>query len=414
MTLLPSAHPISYPYHTKETNSDSFYSPSVTKNDKFHDASISPSLIQSIQIPLVQNKTKHVIPPFHLPFGQPLSTPKRDQRDKKIFALVRHLYGMQPFLQEAQFVPVSKACGLPRYLNMAFFREIDALEDSNDCVSFAQFIRGWLTLSYGRHDDESLIFNILKRPGYNFLSPEDFLPVLEDIVLNHPGLQSLAENPMFQERYIETVICRIYYDGRCPSGKMTLTQFRHSKFTDRIKKLGPNVDLNTTQDFFSYKHFYVLYCKFWVLDTDHDLMISQHDLIKYNQATLSLWTVQRIMMCGKIAAFSQNCQSTWDKMATLTYLDFIWFLLSEADKSTPMAIDYWFRCMDADGTGVLTRYDLSQFWEDQDIRQRFYGIGAEDRIRFDDVLQQMNDLIQPKTPYQFQLRDLKRNGTLAI
>ena len=28
-------------------------------------------------------------------------------------------------------------------------------------------------------------------------------------------------------------------------------------------------------DYFSYKHFYVLYCRFWELDTDHDGVISK-------------------------------------------------------------------------------------------------------------------------------------------
>ena len=29
-------------------------------------------------------------------------------------------------------------------------------------------------------------------------------------------------------------------------------------------------------DYFSYKHFYVLYCRFWELDTDHDGVISRY------------------------------------------------------------------------------------------------------------------------------------------
>jgi len=29
-------------------------------------------------------------------------------------------------------------------------------------------------------------------------------------------------------------------------------------------------------DYFSYKHFYVLYCRFWELDTDHDGIISKY------------------------------------------------------------------------------------------------------------------------------------------
>lgn len=41
-------------------------------------------------------------------------------------------------------------------------------------------------------------------------------------------------------------------------------------------------DINQITDYFSYEHFYVIYCKFWELDTDHDLYINQKDLSRYN------------------------------------------------------------------------------------------------------------------------------------
>lgn len=41
-------------------------------------------------------------------------------------------------------------------------------------------------------------------------------------------------------------------------------------------------DINQITDFFSYEHFYVVYCKFWELDKDHDLYISRDDLTRHN------------------------------------------------------------------------------------------------------------------------------------
>ena len=35
-------------------------------------------------------------------------------------------------------------------------------------------------------------------------------------------------------------------------------------------------------DYFSYEHFYVIYCKFWELDADHDLLIDENDLMRHN------------------------------------------------------------------------------------------------------------------------------------
>lgn len=41
-------------------------------------------------------------------------------------------------------------------------------------------------------------------------------------------------------------------------------------------------DVNQLTEFFSYEHFYVIYCKFWELDTDHDLYVDQRDLAQHN------------------------------------------------------------------------------------------------------------------------------------
>jgi serine/threonine-protein phosphatase 2A regulatory subunit B'' len=80
--------------------------------------------------------------------------------------------------------------------------------------------------------------------------------------------------------------------------------------------------------------------------------------------------------------------------------------------------------MDEDGDGILSSYELEEYWRDQMTQQLSYNNDTfgketsssddeEDLIRFDDILRQMNDLIQPEQPGQFRLRDLKRNGYLA-
>jgi len=49
-----------------------------------------------------------------------------------------------------------------------------------------------------------------------------------------------------------------------------------------IRLLEVEDDINQITDFFSYEHFYVIYCKFWELDKDHDLLISKEDLCRHN------------------------------------------------------------------------------------------------------------------------------------
>lgn len=46
--------------------------------------------------------------------------------------------------------------------------------------------------------------------------------------------------------------------------------------------------------YFSYEHFYVIYCKFWELDQDHDFLIDRDDLAHYSQGALSLQIIDRV------------------------------------------------------------------------------------------------------------------------
>lgn len=40
------------------------------------------------------------------------------------------------------------------------------------------------------------------------------------------------------------------------------------------------------------------------------------------------------------------------------YEDFVWFILSEEDKTSDTSLEYWFRCCDLDGDGKLTASEL--------------------------------------------------------
>jgi hypothetical protein len=102
----------------------------------------------------------------------------------------------------------------------------------------------------------------------------------------HPGLAFLESTPEFQEKYARTVIARIFYvldptARRCIDGR----QLRRSNLLDAFHTVDIEEDINMVNDYFSYEHFYVLYCKFWELDTDHDFLLSRPDLNKLTDLT---------------------------------------------------------------------------------------------------------------------------------
>ena len=50
---------------------------------------------------------------------------------------------------------------------------------------------------------------------------------------------------------------------------------------------------------------------------------------------------------------------------SMAYSEFVWFILSEEDKGTHTAAEFWFRIMDRDGDGLITLEDLEFFYKEQ-------------------------------------------------
>lgn len=85
------------------------------------------------------------------------------------------------------------------------------------------------------------------------------------------------------------VIARIFYCvNRSWSGRITSSELRKSNFLAVVSLLDEEDDINQITEYFSYEHFYVIYCKFWELDKDHDLIIDKQDLSKHNDGGMFL------------------------------------------------------------------------------------------------------------------------------
>ncbi|XP_073920296.1 serine/threonine-protein phosphatase 2A regulatory subunit B'' subunit beta isoform X4 [Castor canadensis] len=290
------------------------------------------------------------------------------------------------------------ACGCPLYWKGPLF--YGAGGDRTGSVSVHKFVAMWRKILHNCHDEASRFVHLLMSPGCNYLVQEDFVPFLQDVVNTHPGLSFLKEASEFHSRYITTVIQRIFYTvNRSWSGRITCTELRRSSFLQNVALLEEEADINQLTEFFSYEHFYVIYCKFWELDTDHDLLIDAQDLARHNDHAISSKMIDRIFS-GAVTR-GRKVQ----KEGKISYADFVWFLISEEDKKTPTSIEYWFRCMDLDGDGALSMFELEYFYEEQ--CRRLDGMAIE-ALPFEDCLCQMLDLVKPHTEGKITLRDLKQ------
>ncbi|MCD9639137.1 hypothetical protein HAX54_023491 [Datura stramonium] len=296
-----------------------------------------------------------------------------------------------------EFKPITKEiCKLPSFFSTALFKKIDV--DRTGIITRDVFVDYWVNGNMLTKDISTQIYTILKQPDLKHLTQDDFKPVLRELLAAHPGLEFLRNTPEFQERYAETVIYRIFfYVNRLGDGHLTLRELKRSDLIAAMQHADEEEDINKVLRYFSYEHFYVIYCKFWELDTDHDFLIDKENLIRYGNHALTYRIVDRI--------FSQVPRKFTSKVeGKMGYEDFVYFILSEEDKTSEPSLEYWFKCIDLDGNGVLTRNEMQFFYEEQLHRMECMG---QEPVLFEDILCQMVDMISPEDESYFMLRDLK-------
>ncbi|XP_013414991.1 serine/threonine-protein phosphatase 2A regulatory subunit B'' subunit beta isoform X1 [Lingula anatina] len=334
------------------------------------------------------------VPKFYFPMGPPVAREENDAMLQRVAEVFSAAEGAKIYKHQMEMV--TKACDVPFYWKSLIFNSAGG--DKYGFITLQSFTVLWKKLTANCHDDAARFVSLLAKPGCFYLTTEEFVPLIQDVVDTHPGLTFLQDAPEFHSRYVHTVIARIFYCvNRSWSGRITVHELRRSSFLQVLSILEDEEDINQVTEYFSYEHFYVIYCKFWELDKDHDLYINKEDLARHNDHAISTRMIDRIFS----GAVTRGKNIMEGKM---NYTDFVWFLLAEEDKRQPTSIEYWFRCMDLDGDGVLSMYELEYFYEEQ--VQKMEAIGIEP-LPFEDCLCQMLDLVKPRDTTKITLGDLK-------
>ena len=75
-------------------------------------------------------------------------------------------------------------------------------------------------------------------------------------------MRDVQETAEFQEHYAHTVVFRILYTlDRTEKGVLTLPDVKRGCLAQAMMQLDREEDINKVLRFFSYEHFYVMYCK---------------------------------------------------------------------------------------------------------------------------------------------------------
>lgn len=261
------------------------------------------------------------------------------------------------------------------------------------------------------HSYAGRIFYILKEDANrNFLIASDFEPVMDEIISSHPGLEFLDQTPEFQEKYALTCIARIFYAlDDSLRGRIYMKSWQRGDVAETFLALDKVDDVNEISEggYFSYEHFYVIYCCFWELDADHDCIISKDEMLGYGNHCLTRRIVDRIFECPFHISGMRSSIPVCGEVDTMSYERFIYFFLAEKDKENPVSVRYWFRLLDIDGDGIVDLREMRWFYEEQVDRMESLG---HEVVDFEDMVSQMSDLVAPKVSGHFTTQDLLRHG----
>lgn len=166
---------------------------------------------------------------------------------------------------------------------------------AGESLSKVGFLQFWKDSNFQLMNPKRRLFDIIAKHKCEYITSDDFKPLLNHLLSNHPGLEFLKATPEFQDRYADTVVMRIFF---CldvnDDGRITYRDFKNSNLFTTLQTVDTEDDINKIRQYFSYEHFYVLYCRFWELDSDHDFIIDKEDFSRYEGHALSRKAVDRI------------------------------------------------------------------------------------------------------------------------
>lgn len=232
--------------------------------------------------------------------------------------------------------------------------------------------------------------------GLGFLRESDLENYILELIETLPQLDGLEKS--FHSFYVCTAVRKFFFFlDPMKTGKIRIQDVLACSFLDDLLELRDNELPKEAQDanWFSAPSALRVYGQYLNLDTDHNGMLNQKELLKYGTGTLTPVFVERVF---------QECLTYEGEMDYKTYLDFV---LAMENKKEPQSLQYLLRILDVRHEGYLSVFSLNYFF--RAIQEEMTRHNQEP-VLFEDVKDEIFDMVKPADPLKLGLTDIIRSG----
>lgn len=232
--------------------------------------------------------------------------------------------------------------------------------------------------------------------GQGYLKESDLENYILELIPTLPQLNGLEKS--FYSFYVCTAVRKFFFFlDPMRKGKIKIQDILACSFLDDLLELRDE-DLSKEMqesNWFSAPSALRVYGQYLNLDKDHNGMLSKDELARYGTGTLTDVFLDRVF---------QECLTYEGEMDYKTYLDFV---LALENRKEPEALRYLFRILDVQAKGYLNVFALNYFFRAIQEQMRLHG---QEPVSFQDVKDEIFDMVKPTDPLKITLEDLINCG----
>ncbi|XP_066591199.1 serine/threonine-protein phosphatase 2A regulatory subunit B'' subunit gamma-like [Prorops nasuta] len=232
--------------------------------------------------------------------------------------------------------------------------------------------------------------------GQGYLRESDLENYILELIPTLPQLEGLEKS--FHSFYVCTAVRKfLFFLDPLRTGRVRIQDILACSFLDDLLELRDEDLPKDLQEanWFSAPSALKVYGQYLNLDRDHNGMLNKDELAGYGTGTLTSVFLERVF---------QECLTYEGEMDYKTYLDFV---LALENRHEPQSLHYLFRILDINNKGYLDTFCLNYFFRAIQEQMTIHG---QERVSFEDVKDEIFDMVKPADPCKISLQDLLSCG----